>query len=444
MSALKLFISHSSRLDDVKHKYTSKDRNWNLLNNTVKAIRKSYGDRLDILVDKDGLIPGDKWEHKLNLWLAECHVAIILFSERAVEKSDWVKKEAAILSWRAELDPNFLLIPVLLDGETTPENLAEDFFGTLKIDANQCVRGAKTAASIVAALAKTLKPQSLPSPYPTPLEIIRTSIAEMLGGTVSEAALQAASLALSCDVDPDGRVNRNRYSEALARKFFETPLEDTTACFPTFQQGVAPLTHSLANRQAYGLYRHIRSLWVDPRAASCLPLVLQHKSLLGLAGNFATKNCDVLKCKSYTIERHVERAWLGLTPLVRVPMKDVDDVAEARVEIRRCIFGGDAQQPDDEAFLDRLINTKEPRIIILEANAIPGSRAIQEYKRLIADYKRLIVIFAISPVDMTAQLPLSSDIKQVEPSLNPDQEKVAYWLERAAYSFLNEQYRNTP
>jgi hypothetical protein len=71
MSALKLFISHSSRLDDIDHKYTSKDRNWNLLNNTVKAIKKRYADRLDILVDKDGLIPGDKWEHKLNLWLAD-------------------------------------------------------------------------------------------------------------------------------------------------------------------------------------------------------------------------------------------------------------------------------------------------------------------------------------------------------------------------------------
>ncbi len=80
-------------------------------------------------MDKDGLIPGEDWNHQLNLWLAECHVAIVLFSKRAIEKSDWVAKEAAILSWRAELDKDFTLIPVMLDGESTPEDLAKDFLG---------------------------------------------------------------------------------------------------------------------------------------------------------------------------------------------------------------------------------------------------------------------------------------------------------------------------
>ncbi len=131
MSALKLFISHSSRLDDVEAQSTpALDRNWRLLDDTCKAIRKKYGDRVAVLVDKDGLIPGEDWNHQLNLWLAECRVAvIILFSKRAIEKSDWVGKEAAILSWQAEVlaDKDFTLIPVMLDGESTPEDLAKDF-----------------------------------------------------------------------------------------------------------------------------------------------------------------------------------------------------------------------------------------------------------------------------------------------------------------------------
>lgn len=156
MPALKLFISHSSRLDDVEHKYTREDRNWCLLEDTCAAIWQKYGDRVEVLVDKDGLIPGEDWNHRLNLWLAECHVAIVLFSKRAVEKSDWVAKEAAILSWRAGLDKDFTLIPVMLDGESTPEDLAKDFLGVLRIDTNQCIRNAKTAGDILAGIVRKL------------------------------------------------------------------------------------------------------------------------------------------------------------------------------------------------------------------------------------------------------------------------------------------------
>ncbi len=86
----KLFVSHSSRLDDVEHKYTSQDHNWRLLEDTCGAIRRYYGASVRVLVDQDGLVPGADWNRQLDLWMAECHVALILFSKRAVEKSDCV------------------------------------------------------------------------------------------------------------------------------------------------------------------------------------------------------------------------------------------------------------------------------------------------------------------------------------------------------------------
>ena len=55
MEKLKLFISHSSRLDDVSHDYTSADHNWKLLQDTCNGIREKYGNRVDVLVDRDGL-----------------------------------------------------------------------------------------------------------------------------------------------------------------------------------------------------------------------------------------------------------------------------------------------------------------------------------------------------------------------------------------------------
>lgn len=59
MPVLKLFVSHSSRLDDDPHTGTDKDENWKLLAATCRAIKEHYGDKSDVLVDQDGLIPGD-------------------------------------------------------------------------------------------------------------------------------------------------------------------------------------------------------------------------------------------------------------------------------------------------------------------------------------------------------------------------------------------------
>lgn len=152
MAKLKLFISHSSRLDDLDDDGRPSRRNWVLLEKTCEALRDYYGDRIEILVDQEGLMPSCDWEQYLNEWLAECHVAIILFSKRAAHLSNWVKKEATILGWRRQTDPNFKLIPVFIDHEVKPEDLENGYFGTLKILAAQCVKNAKCEQDMLSAL----------------------------------------------------------------------------------------------------------------------------------------------------------------------------------------------------------------------------------------------------------------------------------------------------
>ena len=440
MPALKLFISHSSRLDDVEHQYTSKDRNWNLLNNTVKAIKMKYGDKLDILVDKDGLIPGDKWEHKLNLWLAECHVAIILFSKRAIEKSDWVKKEAAILSWRAELNPQFLLIPVLLDGETTPENLAKDFFGTLKIDANQCVRNAKTAPKIVAALeAKLGKPDGLPTPHPTPLEIVQESFAQLLGQNINEAALLTALQALGLQAAANGGDNRLLYARALACRMFETQAGVPALCFNSFENGFDHLSPLPQRQHAEELLRRIRCLWVDPGAAACLPLALQHKTPLGLTGEMVMQGDEVLSACCYTLERYVERAWPGSSRLVRVPLTDVENVGAARSEIRSRYFGGSLPPGISDAMQDIKINA-DNKIIILGVQGAPSARTLPDFHKLAREYQHLIIVFSLGhEVEVKP-----AGIRPVQPPLEPGTEANAFLAERSAHTFLQQKYGNMP
>jgi len=156
MTAIKkLFISHSSRLDESEGiNDPEKNKNLELLLDVIKDIKQEYGDAIEVLVDKDqhGFPVGHDWEKRLNEWLAECHAAVILFSKRALDNSNWVKKEATILSWRRELDIDFILIPVLLHNQTNPEDLAKDLFGTLRINKDQCIRDAETSQDVLEGL----------------------------------------------------------------------------------------------------------------------------------------------------------------------------------------------------------------------------------------------------------------------------------------------------
>jgi TIR domain len=136
--ALKIFISHSS-----KSAFASKvrDRVFDAL--TAKGF--------EVLLDKERLEPGDRWRAKLHLWLATCDAAVILFSRDAVgtkEKpgSDWVQKEATILTWRQALNRKLLIVPALL-GDVTREETRLHGLRPLEIGELQFVRAASADES---------------------------------------------------------------------------------------------------------------------------------------------------------------------------------------------------------------------------------------------------------------------------------------------------------
>ena len=120
---LKLFVSHSLRLRDDETSDAQAQANWRLLLYLPGQIEQVYGSQLEVLVDHDALRAGDDWETVLHCLLWDCDAALIVFSCRAVEESDWVKLEATVLDSRAMNDPGFHLLPVLLASQTTVADL---------------------------------------------------------------------------------------------------------------------------------------------------------------------------------------------------------------------------------------------------------------------------------------------------------------------------------
>jgi hypothetical protein len=112
----RIFISHSSQ-----------DRN--LTEAVVKALSPPSANHpgFDILVDKDCLKAGQEWPVQLHAMMAYAHAGLLLFTRAAMDRPDWIRKEAYILTWRRSLDPKFKVFYVYLD-DVTEQDLTDRGF----------------------------------------------------------------------------------------------------------------------------------------------------------------------------------------------------------------------------------------------------------------------------------------------------------------------------
>lgn len=113
----KVFISHSTREDP----YGGEVRG-----HVIQGLRKRG---YDVLVDAEGLLPGERWHPRLYEWLLECRAAVVLVN-RAALTSMWVHREVDILMWRHHFNHSFLVLPAPV-GDVTPEDMAAAGFEDL-------------------------------------------------------------------------------------------------------------------------------------------------------------------------------------------------------------------------------------------------------------------------------------------------------------------------
>lgn len=306
MPALRIFVSHSSRLRDDETSAAQAQANWRLLQETCCALRDAYPDDMEVLVDYDGLQPGDDWEKSLDGWLYDCHAGVLLLSKCAVQ-SQWVRKEASILCWRAANEPDFRLYPVLLDGQT-PEDIDRDpFFRTLRLSRFGVVQDVACSKSILAALRLRLDERvSLRRAPRTPFEKIVAAVESIFAAEIDERTLEEHCRRLGEQSPPRCHLDRRR---ALARSLACALLRDGKSAQGRFRQLIADIFPRPPRERVEEVFKYVRSLWVDAGAAGTIADAKEAGSALALNGEFVATEIPECDSRFFTLDRYLERAW---------------------------------------------------------------------------------------------------------------------------------------
>jgi hypothetical protein len=139
----RVFISHSAK------EATARE----IQDALYEALKKFPG--LIPLMDKTDLEPGDMWRSRINLWVGGCDAAVILLSGKAL-LSDWVFYEAALLSYRRERDPGFLVVPVYV--EVDAEAVKASHLHPMEITEIQAIQSAgRSVQDVVADIVRALE-----------------------------------------------------------------------------------------------------------------------------------------------------------------------------------------------------------------------------------------------------------------------------------------------
>lgn len=427
MPALKLFISHSSLLDETDAQGRPLERNWDLLREVCEGFRAIYGKRIEILVDIEGLLPSCDWRARLDDWLFDCDAAIILFSRRALDESDWVKFEASVLRWRASRDPAFRLVPVILPGESAAEDLEENFWRVVDVSRKQCLRGAGSAAEIVAGIKShvlgELDDRDHATCFGKRLAAVRMLLAECADSVREQhgAALQAAWEEVTEEAPPSWPAERvARYSLALARRLLADPAESVRA----FVQLVRNMHPRPARLQE--LFSYVRPMWVAADAAEHLHFDKAGKPLLLLNGDLVNHSDDALKTSCFTLDRYLERGQLGRN--MRVALASGPDREAVRNALRRLIDPRwhTYPQPLVGRVDKRIRQLTEPVIALIPCNGPEelDGRSVDALRELQSNFcPRLVCVFAPG-----GKLPdaVPPEVEAILPELDPDFEYDRY------------------
>lgn len=445
MPELKLFISHSTIFDesDAEGVHNS------LVLELCQLIRAVYHNRIDPLVDKEGLLPGCEWRKRLHGWLCECDAAIILFSQRARDQSDWVKYEASVLSYRASREPGFTLIPVLLCGQTSAENLEQGFWRAINLAERQSISSAASAQDILEKLGKSLEELlacQCPSGFGRRFSTIRALIADYRAKDKDNGqSLFDAWKAIAGPNDklPEWPIDPiARYSLALTSYIFHGTQNDSSRNpdlgAPCFSDAVNRFRNLYRNMilpfvSPEQIRDYVLPLWVHEQAANDLLETKNSGNLVALNGRYVLHDDPTFNIKKFTLHRYLQRNRLTIDQTMACISISTWDAAEVQALIRTEVNHGDDWKefdPNSLQILDAEIQQRaSPIFLVVDAKCtgLPNDQEADDMLNFcLSVCPALRVVFATGEATPL----ISGKIRLLTPLLEPGTEYIHLRNER--------------
>jgi hypothetical protein len=284
--------------------------------------------RFKAFLDMRDLKGGDVWRDGLHAALRTCAAGVVLLTPESIQ-SQWVLKEATILSWRVFLREPVVLIVFVLD--VPPEALQQHGFGALDLDAIQQIQLAgRTQADIKKAVTEAVdvlrsrvaRPLSDARRLP-PTEVWIKGFAERLSMIVGtrQTELRDEFLRGMCDELKIPRKDRDRFdADPLVHIASHVLVADDNQVVRFLDQAGRP-----DEPQRKNLREWLAALWVE--ATPAIGVLARNKQVIAIDAT------EVATVREYLI-----RAYCNKVPWPRVVTpNDVTGGTDAEVlaEVKR-------------------------------------------------------------------------------------------------------------
>ncbi|MGZ6613103.1 MAG: toll/interleukin-1 receptor domain-containing protein [Solirubrobacteraceae bacterium] len=339
-------MSHSSHTDEEKA----------FLRSFVSALQDDS--LLEARVDID-LYAGGDWNLELNVWMAECHAAVVLLTPSALDRP-WVLKEVTTLVWRASLDAEFTVLPVWFDG-VDEDSVKASPLGPVFLERMQSIPGGDAAAVAEAVKSRLAVVADRVAEASTPLGRLTATLSDALAKAPTEGLEEVISL-MGIEASVGGPRRKEEYADLIARKLVQLRFARV--------RSLVDLINSLRTRSGFTsesakqVLGMLAPMWIPAEDAGRLPALRDRKT-----GAFAALNGDWLDL--YTVDMYLHRAYPLDLRWRRIPIRggfDDGPLADAIAAQIRDGFRAGSPLPlralSDEK-VDEMLGEDRPRFVLI-------------------------------------------------------------------------------
>ncbi|MGH1493321.1 MAG: hypothetical protein ACRBK7_28645, partial [Acidimicrobiales bacterium] len=345
---------------------------------------------------------------KLFTWMATCRGAVILLDEAGLE-SEWVRSEATILAWRAALNPDFRLIPILIDRERSA--LREAGLNPVDIDELQLVKTVdRPVAEVAVEVAEGLR--DLPPRKPRgPMNSWADDVAIKMK---VDGFLEDVAADLDID-DEDRNLSGTDLRHAVAYRLLHSDIEE-------IESAVSCLADSVDKQNRIDFGRLLSPSWIPSAVAGALLTILHGGQ---------TRVAQLEAGYEFTARRLIVRATCA-NRMVRVieppategdgELDDVDRTRLYRQELLRAY--GTERRPEELENAANTYHKKRHMFVVIEDAAGDGDVLVS----LHSEFERVLFVYAGLSEDLEkARSSLDSvGAVGVSPGIDPALEREAW------------------